>query len=132
MSSLNPVPPISGDEIHEAGTMRSSDRRRAARASVLIPVRLRPVRFNDGNFDDVTSTTNVSRGCLNVMTWRDSYYAGMQVLVTYPFSSSNKNTGWEYLGEVVRLNQLPDGRFQVALKLQFVMQSAPNPRLISL
>jgi hypothetical protein len=132
MSALNPATAIAALEIQEPDAPKTADRRHAARASVLIPVRLRPVRFTDGNFDDVTSTTNVSRGCLNVMTWRDSYHMGMRVLVTYPFSSSNKSSGWEYLAEVVRLNQLPDGRFQVALKLQFVMQSAPNPRLISL
>ncbi|MFZ0037008.1 MAG: hypothetical protein WAK91_06285 [Candidatus Acidiferrales bacterium] len=132
MTALNPVPAMPAIDILETDSAANNDRRRAARASVLIPVRLRPVRFDDGNFEDVTSTTNVSRGCLNVMTWRDSYHAGMRVLVTYPLSSSAKSNGWEYLAEVVRMNQLPDGRFQVALKLQFVMQASPNPRLISL
>jgi len=132
MSALNPVPELGAAEIQEPDALKASERRRAARASVLIPVRLRPVRFDDGNFEDVTSTTNISRGCLNVMTWRDSYYAGMRVLVSYPFTSSSKGTGWEYLAEIVRLTQLPDGRFQVALKLQFVMQASPNPRLIPL
>jgi len=130
LSALNPKPepyPIESQE-----TSRAANRRGAARTSVLIPVRLRPVRFDDGNFEDVAATSNVSRGCLNVMTWRDSYYTGMRVLVSYPFTSSHKGTGWEYLSEIVRLTQLPDGRFQVALKLQFVMQSSPNPRLIPL
>ena len=132
MNESNPVPATSDVDFQVAKTAKRSDRRRSARASVLIPVRLRPVRFNDGNFEDVTSTTNVSRGSLNITTWRDSYYPGMRVLVTYPFTSSSKSNGWEYLAEVARMNALPDGRFQVLLRLQFVMQSAPNPRLITL
>ncbi len=118
--------------MNAAQAMKASDRRRAARASVLIPVRLRPVRFTDGNFEDLTSTVNIARGCLYVTTWRDSYFPGMRVLVTYPYISSAKGSGWEYLGEVVRLETHPDGRFRVAVKLQFVMQSSPSPRLLTL
>jgi hypothetical protein len=132
MSASNPSPILPEGEITSLPATKANERRRAARASVLIPVRLRPVRFTDGNFEDVTSTVNVSRGCLYITTWRDSYYRGMRVLVTYPYISSSKASGWEYLGEVVRMESHPDGRFRVAVKLQFVMQSAPSPRLVTL
>ena len=132
MSASNPHPIIPDGEMNIAHATKGGERRHAARASVLIPVRLRPVRFTDGNFEDLTSTVNVARGCLYVSTWRDSYYPGMRVLVTYPYISSGKGSGWEYLGEVVRLETHPDGRFRVAVKLQFVMQSSPSPRLLTL
>ncbi len=132
MGASNSSPILPNRSFHTAPEAKPNDRRRAARASVLIPVRVRPVRFTDGNFEDVTSTVNISRGCLYITTWRDSYYRGMRVLVTYPYISSGKTSGWEYLGEVVRLETQPDGRFRVAVKLQFVMQSAPSPRLVTL
>jgi hypothetical protein len=132
MSTSNSGPLFNEGELNPAPATMSSERRRVARASVMIPVRLRPVRFTDGNFEDVTSTVNVARGCLYVTTWRDSYYPGMRVLVTYPYISSGKSSGWEYLAEVVRLETHPDGRYRVAVKLQFVMQSAPSPRLLTL
>jgi len=139
-------PVFANEERNELERGRS-ERRRAARASVPIPIRLRPVRFCDGNFEDMSSTANVSRGCLSAITWRDSYYPKMRVMVTYPYAPSNrdamakesngnptggKGTGWEYLGEVVRVDAQPDGRYRVAIKLQFVMQASPNPRLIAL
>jgi hypothetical protein len=150
VSSLT-APGLANEERNGAAVERN-ERRRATRASVLIPIRLRPVRFCDGNFEDLTSTANVSRGCLSAMTWRDSYYEKMRVMVTYPYATSGrdagsrdassrdagangasgKGTGWEYLGEVVRVEAHPDGRYRVAIKLQFVMQASPNPRLISL
>ena len=48
MSASNPHPTIPDGEINIAQATKEGDRRRAARASVLIPVRLRPVRFTDG------------------------------------------------------------------------------------
>ena len=132
MGASNSAPILPGISIKPVSEAKGNERRHAARASVLIPVRVRPVRFTDGNFEDVTSTVNISRGCLYITTWRDSYYRGMRVLVTYPYISSGKSSGWEYLGEVVRMETHPDGRFRVAVKLQFVMQSAPSPKLVTL
>ena len=145
MSSLTSAVNGSAERGGAAGSR--NERRRAARASVPIPIRLRPVRFSDGNFEDITSTANVSRGCLSAVTWRDSYFPKMRVMVTYPYATpcrdavanetsanamAGKSNGWEYLGEIVRVDAQPDGRYRVAIKLQYVMQATPRPRLISL
>jgi len=132
LTTLENEAAIQHSERRRRGSGVGSDRRRAARTSVLIPVRIRPVRFTDGNFEDLTSTVNVSRGCLQVTSWRDAYFGGMRLLVAYPYLPSSRGTGWEYLGEVVRVDAHPDGRYRVTIKLQFVMQSSPSPRLISL
>ncbi len=107
-------------------------RRRAARVSVPIPVRLRPVDFSDGNFDDVASTLNIGRNAVYVTTWRGNYYAGMRLIVTYPFISEAKSAVWEYLGEVLRVDRQGDGRSRIVIRLQFVMQPADTPTFISL
>jgi hypothetical protein len=128
-----PVPPIlTSMSVRSIEKRHSRDRRRAARVSVLIPVRLRPVKLGDGNFEDVASTLNISRGCLYITTWRETYYRGMPLMVTYPYFASKKSSNWEYLGEVTRVEQQADGRVRIAVRLQFVMQRGPNPRLVSL
>jgi hypothetical protein len=107
-------------------------RRRTARVCVPIPVRLRPVDFSDGSFDDVASTVNISRGAMYVTTWRGNYYSGMRLIVTYPFLSETKSAVWEYLGEVLRVDRQGDGRSRVVIRLQFVMQPADSPSFITL
>lgn len=111
---------------------KRSDRRRNARASVMIPVRLRPVKFNDGNFVDTTTTLNVCRGNLLVASWRDDYTKGMHVLVTYPYLPSGKGGTWEYVGEVTRLDAQPDGRFRIAIKLLSVLKPASKAQFEAL
>jgi|ERR1700722_1200676 hypothetical protein len=107
-------------------------RRLAARVSVAIPVRIRPVDFSDGSFEDVASTVNVSRGAMYVATWRGNYYSGMRLIITYPFMSDAKSSVWEYLGEVVRVDRQGDGRARIVIRLHFVMQPADSPEFISL
>ncbi len=131
--AFSQVPPIlTSVKVRSIEKRHSRDRRRAARVSVLIPVRVRPVKLGDGNFEDVTSTLNIARGCLYITTWRETYYRGMRLMVTYPYISSKKSSNWEYLGEVARVEPQGDGRFRIAVRLQFVMQPAPSPRLVSL
>jgi hypothetical protein len=132
MGASYPASMFPSEDSRPSELVRATERRRSVRGSVMVPVRLRPARFDDGIFEDVTSTVNVSRGCVSVTTWLDSYFVGMRLLVTYPYISSSRSNGWEYIGEVVRVNELPDGRFRVVAKLQFVMRPSPNPRLISL
>ena len=94
MSTSNSGPLFNEGDLNPAPATMSSERRRVARASVMIPVRLRPVRFTDGNFEDVTSTVNVARGCLYVTTWRDSYYPGMRVWSPIPtFRRASRTAG---------------------------------------
>lgn len=131
--AFSQVPPIlTSVKVRSIEKRHSRERRRAARVSVLIPVRVRPVKLGDGNFEDVTSTLNIARGCLYITTWRETYYRGMRLMVTYPYISSKKSANWEYLAEVARVEPQGDGRFRVAVRLQFVMQPAPSPRLVSL
>jgi len=107
-------------------------RRRAARVSVPIPVRIRPVDFSDGSFDDLASTVNIARNAMYVTTWRGNYYSGMRLIITYPFIAEAKSPIWEYLGEVLRVDRQGDGRSRVVIRLQFVMQPADGPSFITL
>jgi hypothetical protein len=113
-------------------TLQGDVRRRAARVSVPIAVRIRPVDFSDGSFEDVVSTVNVARGATYVTTWRENYYSGMRLIVTYPYIADAKSSVWEYLGEVLRVDRQGDGRSRIVIRLQFVMQPSDSPHFISL
>jgi hypothetical protein len=41
----------------------------------------------------------------------------MRLFVTYPFTFANDPMKSEYIAEVVRVDQLPDGKFGVAIQL---------------
>jgi hypothetical protein len=107
-------------------------RRRSARVSVPIPVRIRPVDFSDGSFDDAASTVDIARNSIYVTTWRGNYYSGMRLIVTYPFLAEAKSAVWEYLGEVLRVDRQGDGRSRIVVLLQFVMQPSDSPSFITL
>jgi hypothetical protein len=113
-------------------TLQGDVRRRSARVSVPIALRVRPVDFSDGSFEDVASTVNVSRGAMYVSTWRENYYAGMRLIITYPYIAKSTASAWEYLGEILRMDRQGDGRSRMVIKLYFVMQPADSPHFITL
>jgi hypothetical protein len=45
----------------------------------------------------------------------------MRLFVTYPFTFENDPMKTEYLAEVVRIEQLPDNKFGVAVRLMMTI-----------
>jgi len=67
---------------------------------------------------------DLSRSGFYFTTERISYRAGVQLHVVPAFGCLNL----EYLGEVVRVEQLPSGEFGVAVRLLHVESMAANTR----
>ena len=92
---------------------QNADRRRNRRAKVSMPVLCRPA---DPKYDEeVRTTSNASRDGLYFTTWADHYYIGMHIDATFPYASVDP-CRVEYVGEVVRIERLKDGRFGVAIR----------------
>ncbi len=92
--------------------------RRSRRAKVGLPVRARPSDpTKDDHFEEVRPTLNASRDGLYFATWSQSYYQGMRLFVTFPYSSSEALMDGEYVGRVARVDRLSDGRLGVAVQL---------------
>ena len=89
--------------------MGQPEQRRSRRITIGQPVKVRPSDPQEERFEDISKTVNASRKALYFITGRDSYYIGMRLYVTLPYS--------EYLGQVVRIEQLEDGRRGVAVQL---------------
>jgi PilZ domain-containing protein len=90
-----------------------SDRRREPRVQVDRLVYVQPANSDIGHFEEVRSMRDLSRSGFYFTTERDSYQPGIQLHVVPAFGCLNL----EYLGEVVRVEQLPFGEFGVAVRL---------------
>ena len=91
----------------------SSDRRREPRIQVdrLVYVQLADSR--DNYFEEVRRMRDLSRSGFYFITDKDCYQPGVRLHVVPAFGCLNL----EYLGEVVRVEQLPFGEFGVAVRL---------------
>jgi hypothetical protein len=81
------------------------------------PLRVRPSDPRDQHFDEVVTSVNVSREGIYFLTRRASYYTGMRLFVTFPYSSPHDPMNCEYVGQVVRTEKLPNNKFGVAVHL---------------
>lgn len=93
------------------------DRRDKRRARIAQPVRVRPSEPMQNGFDEVRATINVCRNGLYFDTERDSYKPGMRLFITFPFHRDASAINLEYIGRVVRLDRLANGRVGVAVHL---------------
>jgi hypothetical protein len=104
-ATVTPLPPA------------TDERRRKRRARVAQPVRVRPSEPIANDFDEVRATLNVCRDGIYFDTERDTYSKGMRLFITFPYHRDPNAINLEYIGQVVRLDRLPDGRQGVAVHL---------------
>jgi PilZ domain len=100
-------------------------RRQQHRAGVKLLVQLRPADHKDRNFKEILKTLNASRANLYVITTSRYYYQTMLLRITFPFSPHDVVTVTEDTAKVVRIDELPGGRFGVAIMFQRAIQGAP-------
>ena len=98
-----------------------TQRRRSRRAKIAKPLRVRPSEPRDEHFEDLPISINASKEGIYFHTRRNTYYKGMRVFVTFPFTSGHDPMNCEYVAEVVRVEALANGRFGVALHLKMTM-----------
>jgi PilZ domain-containing protein len=101
-----------------------SDRRREPRVLVDRLVYVQLADSGDSYFEEVRSMRDLSRNGFYFVTERASYRPGIQLHVVPAFGCLNL----EYLGEVVRVEQLPFGEFGVAVRLVRVEKMVASAR----
>jgi hypothetical protein len=102
----------------EASAIQYPVKRSGRRAKMARPVRVRPSEPRDEHFEDLPVSVNASKEGIYFTTRLKSYYKGMRVFVTFPFSSPHDPMNCEYVAEVVRVEELPKGKFGVAVHLK--------------
>jgi hypothetical protein len=93
-----------------------AERRRLPRKKTFRPIRVRPSFPGQHDFDEVLGTVNAHREGLFFITELNTYKKGLRLFVTVPYSPHAPGEN-DYIGEVVRVENLPDGKFGVAVHL---------------
>jgi hypothetical protein len=96
-------------------------KRRSRRVKMARPVRVRPSDPKDDHFEDRIASLNASKEGIYFHTRRNGYYKGMRVFVTFPYTSGHDPMNCEYVAEVVRVEELPNNKFGVAVELKLSM-----------
>ena len=103
-----------------------AEQRRSRRAKIAKPLRVRPSDPREEHFEDLPISVNASKEGIYFQTRRTNYYKGMRLFVTFPFSSPHDPMNCEYVAEVVRVENLPNGRFGIAVHLKMTMNYKSN------
>lgn len=99
-----------------AGRAKAPERRKRRRAVISAPVRVRGA-FRRSEPDEVSTTLDVSRNGFLFASAQKGFSRGMVVAVTFPYSQSPVAAQAEQPGRVVRVTEMPDGRYAVAVAL---------------
>jgi len=94
------------------------EKRANPRAKLARKLRIRPSDFYADSFEEVATTANVSRRGVYFHTNLKCYKVGMNLFVTYPFTSADDPIKSEYIAEVVRIDQLSGGKYGIAVYLR--------------
>jgi hypothetical protein len=110
----------------------TSELRRARRAKMARPMRVRPSEPRDDHFEDLPTSVNASKHGIYFVSRQSTYYKGMRVFVTFPYTSAHDPMNSEYLAEVVRVDALSNKKFGIAVDLKMTVnmssKSGPGPR----
>ena len=93
------------------------EKRHWARARLSFVARMRPSLPTVQEFDEVLVTLNSSRSGCYFTTDSTRYKKHLRLFVMVPFSNAVGALNRDYLGEVVRVEELQDGRKGVAVNL---------------
>lgn len=91
--------------------------RRSRRIGISQLVRLVPFIPRGELFDEIGTTSNVSREGLYFLTKREHYQEGMRLLVTLPYHLPRERGDHAYLAQVVRVELFDNGQRGVAVQL---------------
>lgn len=97
-----------------------NERRTLERSKISLPVHIRSIDPSEHAILEAAITLDVNRHGLCFSTLRDHYQVGMSLCVTFPYSSP-VTVRREFVGNVVRVDSLPNGRRSVAV--QFLSQA---------
>lgn len=92
------------------------ERRRRARLKLPQVVRVRP---SDAHlhFDEVLPTLNATRDSVYFASKNGAYAEGMRVFITFPYSDAPGSLNRESLGQVLRVDDLGQGRRGIAVEI---------------
>jgi hypothetical protein len=98
-----------------------TERRSSRRCKINQLMRIRPSDPERDPFDDIRGSLSVSRNGVYFQSSESAYEVGMRLFVSMPYSKEPAAMTREYLAEVVRRENLPNGLFGVGFKILMEM-----------
>jgi hypothetical protein len=124
--SISPIAPVPVE--HRPAEPSRLEKRGKGRLKLGSSIRVRPSVPGSKSVSEVLKTLNVSRNGLYFGTISDFYHKGMRLFVTYPYSSTPGALNRDYVAEVVRVDQLPNGHYGVAIRLLTTLHLEMNTK----
>jgi hypothetical protein len=97
--------------------IKQQERRRSRRIRIGQPLKVRPSEPRDPHFEEISTTKNVSRDGIYFLSTNKGFYEGMRLFITVPFHDPGDPLDQEYIGQVVRIVNLPDGNRGIGVQL---------------
>lgn len=94
-----------------------TERRGSRRCKMTQLMRIRPSDPERDPFDDIRSSVSVSRSGVYFHSSETGYEVGLRLFVSMPYSKEPAALVREYLAEVVRRDDLPNGLFGIGFKI---------------
>ena len=98
-------------------SIKQQERRRSRRIRIGQPLKVRPSEPRDPHFEEISTTKNVSRDGIYFHSKNKGFYEGMRLFITVPFHLPGDPLDQEYIGQVARIENLPDGNRGIAIQL---------------
>lgn len=93
------------------------ERRRKTRLKLAQVVRVRPSDADLHDFDEILPTLNTARDSVYFVSKNKFYREAMRLFVTYPYSEELGSINREFVGKVVRIDELDNGRRGIAVQI---------------
>ncbi len=103
------------------GRGSQTERRSSRRCKITQLMRIRPSDPERDHFEDIRGSLSVSRGGVFFQTSEPTYQVGMRLFVTMPYTKDASSMNREYLAEVVRREELPNGLIGIGFKILMEM-----------
>ena len=110
-----------------AGLAAKQDRRHRRRVKISAPVRVRHADVFLTNEFDLTMTIDVSREGVLFESSRQTYAAGQEVAIAFPYVPASWDPVKEQRGQVVRVARASEKRFSIAVAF---LEGTPNYELV--
>ena len=95
----------------------AEERRRKPRFRIPQMIRVRPSGPTPENFDEVLPTINASKNSVYFVPQNGIFEPDMRVFITYPYASGPGAINQEFIGRVVRVDDLPGNKKGIAVEL---------------
>ena len=93
------------------------ERRRKGRLRLPRVIRVRPSDPGKSAFDEILPTLNAAVDSVYFASKNQKYSEGMRVFITHPYSEEYGSINREFLGKVVRIDELDHGRRGIAVQI---------------